>query len=800
MTIDSASVLKQLGAGTSIADVCLATGISRDRFETWWNAECEARVPQMTGTRRVGVRQPVTVFRDKWGVPHIHADSDPDLFFGYGYAMAQDRLFQMDYQRRLGAGRSAEILGPRAVEQDRLARIVGLRQIAETELQRLPDETRGLLASFAAGVNALIEGSDARPIEFDLLDYRPEPWSALDCLVIEGAFRWYLTGRLPILAIPELVKRALAGTGLYEALLELEHPVDDESIVDSGVFGSASHGPGLGSTASGPDQGQGSNNWTVSSARSRHGRPVFATDPHIAFGSVSCWYEVRLRGGSFDVAGAGYVGVPGVLFGRNRDVAWGVTNNLCSQRDLFSETSDPDRPGRFQYDGGWDTATSIDEQIKVRGSEPVAITVKSTRNGPIVDDLLPDAAVRGSVSLRWLGSEYCEWLSSLLRLNRVTSEEEVGPAIQGWLVPTFNLLVADREGHIGYHATGRIPRRKISERGYRPGWDPHYQWDGLIPAEAMPAWVDPDRGWLASANNRTAGSDYPFDLGGVWDQPYRARRIRHLLEASSDVTIEDMASIQRDALSLRAVECLPSLLAELERRSLSGHHAFGLASLRDWDGRLEIDSVAAVVFEVFFRRWTATVASERIGPEAHALVVDWFSAFATRFLVSDSIGWFVKGSRADAIGDSYDAAIEELRVRLGDDVAEWTWGRLHRLRLRHVLADGDLGVLLDRHDIAVPGDSTTILNTGMGRDWEVTFGPNYRMIADLASSPAEYYAVDAQGQSGHPGSSHYGDQLAEWIAGRYRRLSFETTDMDLEARLDLVPADVGSPGPQEDAR
>jgi penicillin amidase len=755
----------------------------------------------MTGTRSVGVRDRVTIFRDEWGVPHIEAASDYDLFFGYGYAIAQDRLFQLDYQRRLGSGRLAEIIGPDALEQDRLSRVVGLRRIAEAELQRLPDETRELLTSFAAGVNALVAESDVLPVEFGLLDYRPEPWCVLDCLVIEGAFRWYLTGRMPILAIPELVKRELAGTELYQAVLEIERPDDDESIIEPGVFRRESGGHELGATASGPDQGQGSNNWVVSGARSRSGLPALATDPHIAFGSVSCWYEVRLRGGSFDVAGAGYVGMPGVIFGRNRDCAWGITNNLCSQRDLYAERADPERPGFFLYDGRWEPATSVHEVIGVRSSEPVAITVTSTRNGPIVDDLLPRPAVGRPVSLRWLGSEYCEWISALLRLNRVTSQKDVGSAIRDWLVPTFNLLVADRHGHIGYHATGGIPLRRIPERGYRPGWDPQHQWDGLIPPDSMPKWVDPDRGWLASANNRTAGGDYPFHLAGVWDQPYRATRIRQLLESSEDVTVEDLARFQQDTLSLRAAECLPGILAELGTQVLSGREqALGFSLLREWDCRLEVDSVAAAIFEVFFRHWTAAVTAQHIGPESHAFVGDWFGALAARLLVADSIGWFDEPSRAKAFRNSYDSAMNELRDRLGPDVAEWRWGRLHRLRLRHVLSAGALGALLDRHDIAVPGDNTTVFNTGLGADWGAGAGANFRMVADLASSPAEYFAVDAQGQSGHPGSSHYGDQLTEWIAGRYRRVSFETTDIELEARLDLVPADIGSPSPGEDAR
>ncbi|HEV3120408.1 MAG TPA: penicillin acylase family protein, partial [Isosphaeraceae bacterium] len=334
--------LRRLGAGESIASNCERARITRRQFDEWWHAELVSRVPDLSGVQAAAVRAQVTIERDAWGIPHISAESEPDLFFGFGYAMAADRLFQMDYLRRKASGTLSELLGPRGLELDRLARAVGIRRIAQAEWERLPEETRTFVDAFAHGVNALIEQTRARPpIEFDLLDYRPAPWSGVDCLAVEGEFRWYLTGRFPVIVMPELARRALGSGPLYQAFLRCES--DGECIVPAGSYDPRKKGAlePVGHVANDPDAGLGSNNWVVSPARSTSGCALVASDPHIAFEAVSCWYEVHLDGGRFHVAGMAYAGMPAVMFGRNQRVAWGCTNNICSLRDLYQERTDP---------------------------------------------------------------------------------------------------------------------------------------------------------------------------------------------------------------------------------------------------------------------------------------------------------------------------------------------------------------------------------------------------------------------------------------------------------------------------
>jgi penicillin amidase len=810
MNLSSRELLARLGAGEPLQAVCAAAGVSPEKFQSWWQAESRSRAPEQSGSREAAISAGVRIDRDRWGIPRISAETDEDLFFGFGYAMAQDRLFQLDYLRRKAAGRLSEVLGPDGLEMDVAARTIGIARIAEAEWERTPAETRSLLIAFSGGIDASIAAAGERlPIEFDLLDYTPEPWSPVDCLAIAGEFRAYLTVRLPVIFIPELGKRVLGEGALYRAFLQGE--ADDESIVPPGAYPPDSRPPDsrpsdsgpsaqagtlpVGQAISDPSDGVGSNNWVLAGSRSATGAPMIASDPHIAFAAVSCWYEVTLTGGSFDVTGMAYAGMPAVMFGRNRRVGWGITNNICSQRDLYVERTDPTHPGAFLYGGRWEPAGERTERIEVRGRETVARTIRSSRNGPIVDELLPEPArAPGPISLRWLGATCCRWLTSLLAMDRATTVAELRQAVRGWRVPTWSLMLADADGHIGYQVAGEIPLRAVEERGYRPGWDPAHAWQGVVPWEAMPQLADPERGWIASANNRPAPADFPYSLSGRWASGYRARRIRQMLEARKRHAREDFARMQMDVLSLRAVTCLPPLLQAVAAHADAGHADPRIRQaaerLAEWDCRMETDRIGATIFEVFFGHWSTRVAAERFSDGTAALVAGAVAGLATALLTADEAGWFANGRREAAIAGAMTAALDDLTERLGPDMTAWSWGRLHRIHLRHVLTQrGDLGALLDRGGLPVRGNGTTVCNTGFDPNWGAAMGANYRMIADLGTEPPGLWAVDAQGQSGHPGSPHYCDQLAEWLAGRYHFLPLDRSAAARQAvsTLRLVP-------------
>jgi penicillin G amidase len=775
--------LRRLGAGETIESICRVTGLSREVFLARWTLTAAARVPSTSGSVKAPVIRPVEIERDKFGIPHVYAETDHDLFVGFGYAMAQDRLFQLDWLRRKGAGRLAEILGKDGLEHDVLARTIGLNRIARAEWERLPAETQQLLRAFSEGINAVIaESRENLPVEFDLLDYRPEPWQPVDCLLIENEFRWYLTGRFPVIAIPELARRHLGDGPLYGAFLTAE--ADSESILWPGDYSAkGTNVEPVGAAVGEPDSALGSNNWVVSGTRTASGKPAVASDPHIAFEAVSCWYEVHLQGETFDVAGCAYVGMPAMLIGRNRRMTWGITNNICSQRDLYQEKTSPDHPGCFLNDGQWQPSCELTELIHVRGFGPISKRIVFSQNGPIVDEVLPPPANEtGPVSLKWLGAYQGGWLTSLLGINRAGDCGSFRAALRLWHVPTFSVVFAVVDGDIGYQTTGRIPFRKKRERGYRPGWDAEHQWEGLIPFEGMPGVENPSRRFVATANNRVADNDFPYPLAGTWASGHRARRIRELIEPQMSFDRSGHRDLQQDAVSLRAVNALPALCAVLEADPHENIQPV-IRFLKNWNGDCDPNLVAPALFNVFFVDWCKQVAAARFPENAVPFLIGGIEGLAAELLQRDPAGWFEVGieqsnqSRENQIRQTFRGTIARLAAQFGDDSSKWTWGRLHRLDLKHVLAfRGDLGELLNQGGAGVRGDATTVCNTGRGPNFEAATGAGYRMICDLGDSPACLWAVDCQSQSGHPGSPHYRNQFEEWLAGEYHFLPLDRAE------------------------
>jgi len=834
-------ILRQLGDGAPLATVLGEHGLSPASWDESWQAELRRRAPALDGTRRIhatargrNLAGTVHIVRDRRGFPHVRASREPDLFFGYGFAMAQDRLFQMDLRRRRGEGRLAEILGTDGLEADRIARTIGLPLAAQAEAERLDAATRALLEAFAAGVNAHITASDDLPaVEFDLLDYRPEPWSVEASTACAMSWRWQLTGRPLVVVAPELVKRALGEGPLYRRFLAAQREADDVTIVPGDAYPRHRVGvvplpptpPWAAATADQPTDERahaeahavslaqglpagadgGSNDWVVAGSRSRSGKPLVVSDPHLPYEATSSLYEVHLQGGSFDIAGAGLVGMPGITIGRNSNVAWGITNNICSLRDLYAEV-----------DGG--VAPLRTETIAVRGADSVTLEVQGTRHGPIIDDLLPPvAASTGPVSMRWAGVLPCDWTAAQLRMGRAGSVAEAMEATGGWRVPTFSVVFADTDGAIGYLATGAVPIREVVERGYRPGSDPLHDWTGSIPPEGMPRVVEPERGYLVSANNRPAPDDFPYPLSGTWDEGLRSRRIGALIEAATPADAAAMGRIQNDTAVHRAATTVPALVDALERladgngepdraaadtaleRRLRVRSAQELAS---WDGMAGPDSRGAAIYEVFFTRWTQAVARERLGDDVGAFVVPWTAGLAASILAGeDDAGWFLSGRRDSVLLETAAAAISELATLLGPDVGTWRWGRLHRLRLRHPLAArGSLAELLVKPAAEVGGDSWTINNSGfpggpLGQAdpaaFEATSGAGYRMVVDLGASPPCAWTVSGESQSGHPGSAHWNDQLADFVGGRMHRVPMDPAEVDATVvhRLVLVADD-----------
>lgn len=794
MSDASAARLRALGRGVPVDRVMADHGLDRAGFDAWWSAELRRRLPDLDARPPVaGLHGPVEIVRDERGVPHVLAADDHDLFLAYGYAQAQDRLFPIDIQRRKGHGTLAALLGPEGLDHDRVAHTIGFPEVLGRHLAALDAQTTGLLEAFAAGVNAWADActrNGTLPVEYALLGASWEPWGVVDALACALAWRWQLTGRTHVYAGPELLRRHLRDDALVDAILRATREADTAIMPPDAPWPEArapwpvgDRGPQAGAGASDPT---GSNDWVVSGSRSASGKPLLGSDPHMPYMAWSSFHEVGLHGGSFDAVGAGLLGMPALLFGRNRRLAWGITNNICSLRDLYAERAVPGPDGRpaFLHAGVAEPADVRPVTVAVRDADLVTIEVVRTRNGPIVDALLPPLARdTGPVSMRWMGTEVCDWTAALLRLSRAGTVRGAFAACEGWLVPTFSLVVGDTQGDIGYLATGRIPVRSIPWRTYRPGWDPAHAWLGTIPPDGMPRAISPAQGWLASANNRPAPDTYPYPLSGTWDEGYRQRWIGRLIEdgvsGGRPMGIAEMTRMHADVRSLRADATLPDLIALLEPLADARTRPL-IDLLRGWDRESRVDSAGAVVYHLLAFRWAQAIVRERVPDRALAdYLANWCMGLGTLLLTGDPLGWFAPGRREAVARELLAEVRAELDAVLGPDPARWTWGGIHQLALRHPLSGrGDLGALLDKGPVPVPGDLATLNNSGFdasrdGRGWMATSGAGYRLEVDLGEEPAAAWTITGESQSALPGSPHHDDQRADFVACRVRRVPLD---------------------------
>ena len=797
--LDDALILAALRGDRSVAAVCEAAGATPDEFRRARDVYLRRRLPPAELRLRGGIAEPLDILRDRYGVPHIYARTTPDLYYGLGLAMAQDRLWQMDLFRRRGLGRLAEVLGPAYLGADVTHRTLALDRIAAREVELLDEPIHAVLGAFVAGVNRAIEVAlPDLPIEFHLLGYEPEPWTARDVIAALRGFWWSLNGRLQSLAIGEAARYLPEGP-LREAFLTPEFP--EERIVPPGSpyppAGLApAHPAGGDQTLAGAGDGAtGSNNWAVGRGRSRTGAGVLGSDPHQPFMLPSNWYECRLSGPDEDTAGAAWTGAPGVWFGRNRQIAWGLTNNNASTRDLYVEDVDPADPGRYRDGADWRPFGERMVEIAVRGQPPERLTVRETVRGPIVNHLVPpvDPAGDPPLSLRWIGQEHVADVRALLAVGRARDWEQFRAALADWAIPTFNWVYADVDGHVGYQCASRLPLRGRVVRGFRQANNPDDRWLGYVPFDAMPRLYDPDGGFVATANNAPVADDYPYPFYGAFASGERALRIRETIAATGAFDRAASEALQHDTRSPRAER----LAAALRRRL--GHSSdpdvrFFCRQLAEWDYHYDTAATAPVFFEMFLRAWSARVAGERFPAHLVPLVAGQGSV-AARLLEDDELAWF-QGDKGATIVECARQAVGEVRARFGPDPAYWAWGAVHQAHFRHPLANPATADAFDVGPHGVAGAANTVRNTGLGDDplFGAAGGAEYRLVADLAD-PTGVLATQNIGQSGQPGSPHYADQYLDWVHGRYHIVSLDRRAVEAE-RTGLVHLEPG----EEDGR
>jgi len=583
--------------------------------------------PQQQAIQIQGIKARITIRRDERGIPYVEAQNDEDLYFGQGYAIASDRLWQMDLFRRTARGELAEVLtaGPNniALDQDKLHRTYGFTQAAEAEFAKASPQTRAVFEAYASGVNAYAASLDPKsmPPEFQLLQYSFRPWTPIDSLAIGNIFfealsdTWRLDVMRQALSVLPAEKRAglLPETSPLDVLV---YGKDSQSRAKSAqtkpepvspeTLARLAHNQAIANAALDrigfyAEELAASNNWVVSGKRTVSGKPLLSNDPHLRSTAPSIWYMVHLSAPGARVAGVGSAGLPGVIIGHNDHIAWGCTNVNPDVQDLYIEKFDPDNPKRYQTPTGWQDAVIRREEIKVRkgfaSAEHDVVTheVTVTRHGPIIFE-----GEGKRYALRWTALEPSKNNRDVQQysLNRARNWKEFSQALESFPGPTQNIVYADVEGHIGYHAAGVIPIRKSGD-GSVPydGSTDAGEWTSYIPTSKLPAVLDPPSGMIVTANQRIVGTDYPYFLTHEWAPPYRARRIWDLLNEKPKLSTDDFRRILGDVYAIagvsfaqEAIKALrPTLKPEDEKLRAT------LDAFEKWDGRVNAESTVAPI-------------------------------------------------------------------------------------------------------------------------------------------------------------------------------------------------------------
>jgi penicillin amidase len=837
----------------ALALVLLATGLY-----TLWTVH--RSFPQTSGDITVpGLRGDVTVLRDDKGVPQIYADNAEDLFLAQGYVQAQDRFFEMDFRRHVTSGRLSEWFGNDTLETDEFVRTLGWRRVAEQELALLEPDTRRYLDAFASGVNAyLADHSGAQlSLEYAVLglngvDTTPEPWTVVDSVSWLKAMAWDLRSNMD-----DEIDRAMASTSLSLRQVaqlyppypyDTHQPVVEQGAVVDGVYeqdatGNATRLPRravfphqvLGELSSldkivhdmpplmGSGDGVGSNAWAVSGSRTSTGMPLIANDPHLAPTMPGIWYQMGLPCTTvtpqcpFDLTGFTFSGVPGVIIGHNDKIAWGFTNLGPDVSDLYLEKVSGHT---YLYDGRHLPLRTRDETFQVAGADPVTITVRSTRHGPIVSDVSDDLADvgeqapvdrhsphRGSgyaVSLRWTALRPSKTADAIFELDRARNWDEFHAAAGDFAVPAQNLVYADTAGHIGYQAPGRIPIRRTGHGDWpAPGWDPAYEWAGYVPYDALPNVLDPKGGYVVTANQAPVdGSKYPYYLGDSWDYGYRSQRIIDLIDADDDLTVDDLAAMQLDTYNANAATLVPYLL----KVDVPTHFARqGQRVLTGWDFTEPADSVPAAYFNVVWKNLLTLTFHDQMPESVWPDGGDrWFAVVARLLKNPDSPWWNnvdtdVRETRDDILSQALVDARDELTILQAKDPEDWNWGRLHRLELvNQSLGTSGIGPvewLFNRGPYDLAGGSAVVNATGWdaSEGYDVDKVPSMRMVVSLASFDDSRW-VNLTGASGHAFNSHYSDQAGLWATGQTWPWVFtrDSVDAATQDTLTLHPLNADS--------
>ncbi|MEK7718675.1 MAG: penicillin acylase family protein [Bacteroidota bacterium] len=735
-----------------------------------------------------GLIADVTVLRDSFAIPHIYAENEHDLYMAVGFVMAQDRLWQMDLLRRVTQGRLAEIFGKEVVDADLLFRSLRFTEKSRRVIAVADENVRTCVESFADGVNQYIrQAGNNLPPEFGILGYKPEPWLPEQSLNLIGYMAWDLSTGWPFEVLfdqmrqklgPELSRYMIPGMdSVHNTVTYPDFKLDNSTAEVLRKFSE---------TASivdelGLDVFQGSNNWAVSGKKSITGKPLLANDMHLSLNIPGIWYQMhQVIPGKLNVTGVVLPGQPMVIAGHNDSIAWGFTNEMTDDADFYEETINPNNPDQYRLNGAWKDILKVEEKIRIKGGDSLIRFNRFTHRGPIISEL---KKVKSKVlSMRWLGNEDSNEIQSVYLLNRASNWTDFRKALRTFVSVNQNAVYADVKGNIGLQSTIGIPFREGDRTLVYPGDTTLYDWKGLVPFEELPYTYNPECGYVASANCKTAPADYPYYISDWYIMPYRMDRIVEMLKEKEKLSIEDFQRMQGDQKSKMAEKFTRYFLSHLSvKPGLSETEKAVYELMGKWDYSMKVERPEALIFEKWYYLTGVNLVQDQMDSLLLAQFVGQkilFENFMENMLFAPGGGWAGNINTKDAtetfgdiIGSSFQQTVKELTLKFGGEPAGWKWGDVHTFTLAHPLSKVkilDRVFHLNRGPFRVGGSFHTVspYENPLNNYSAVNHGASERHIFDTGNWDRSLTVIPT-GTSGIPASIHYCDQTESYMTNRY---------------------------------
>ena len=760
-----------------------------------------------------GISEDVDINWDTYGVPHIYASNEQDLYYALGYVHAQDRLWQMTLTQIAAEGRFAEFFGddPELINLDKYQRTLGFWKIAQQLIDTLGQEERTVLAAYSNGVNAYIANNANRlPVQFSLAEIEPIKWTPARSLAVSRLMGWelnmgwwseitygYLKEVLPPsqfddlqLRFPDTAPTSLddaESLGYSSALMPmLQQEIKKRELMEM-------EGTHVGSNA-----------WVVDGSKTESGYPLLAGDPHLGLDMPGKWYEVHLSLNGKNVSGATLAGVPAVIIGQNDHMAWSFTSIMSDDTDFFLEQADPLDRGRYVADSlsdstaSYEQFTTIREIIKVKDADDQSFEIRYTKHGPVISDIypVPELTEDKLISMQWTGFEQTNEMRTLYNINWAENFQDFKDALPTFGVPGLNFMYGDVEGNIAMYSVAKLPIRTGDPITLRRGWDPSQDWQGFIPHTEMPRLINPDDGWIANANNKITTDNYPYYIATFLEPPSRIERIEEILTANPTLGTEEFQELQNDSYSAFAAKMTPKILSIIRNQD-AYNFELPISYLENWNYEYDLKSTAASIFDVFFLKFSENTLQDDFGDVAYSnfihhenipvrTLTSLIDSESTLFdnVITDSVE-----TKEDMVVKSMQDAILFLSDSLGSEPFEWRWEQLHTISFEPPLfsraanapdAPNALKMIveniLSKGPYKVPSHGMSV-NNGQYRwnnAFEMVLGPSIRRISDL-SDMSRSKSILPTGQSGNPLSDYYGDQTEMWLNGQYRWLYQDST-------------------------